>query len=1030
MKKNQTLVDLFVEQARHAPHAIAIHDDGDQMTYGELNKLSNNLAYILLSQGVLPGEVVPVLESSGINILIAIIGILKSGAAFAPVDMEYPPGRIKHIIEDCSPRWIIASESDLAVKMPGHYLIVNINSLKTETDEEALISINCSDHGSLAYVIYTSGSTGQPKGVMVGHAQICAYTFAVYERMALEHCNSYALLGSFSADAAYTAVFCALCFGKALHVLGVKNIRSFQVLIDYFNCHTIDCYKITPSLLHFFIQNNGHRAILPRLRLIVGGEACPMALARQVRGLLPQSCKFYNHYGPTETTVGVIVYEFPPTVSQYPEVVPLGRPLSCVSCWILDQDLNVCESDQEGELYIEGALVALGYWNKKALTHEKFVNLTLKGKSRRLYRTGDIVRRWADDTIEYLGRTDDQVKINGRRIELKEIEHEINRDPFVCQSIVMLKEVKKGVKHLVGYVQPQKGFDKERLLSQLKGLFPNYMVPTQWVEIEDWPLTFNNKIDKKSLPLPAASNEKIPLPVTEQDKELFEIWCHALPAPSDDMERSFFALGGDSIALMKLKYRVHEALNVELSPADLFEGLTFTKLKGTITERLNKGEETCQKKDQFKLDERRVTNAQKNLFIQSKLNPSVPFPHAFLTYEIIGDLDLMILTRSLNKIIHHHESLRSSYYLEKKEVCRKLHTDVLIQVQTIEAETDDPDHELSKISKAFRLDEPPLLRVTILSLSNGRSYLHFEMPHINSDGESMKVIMEQLELHFNNGSLPFADYQFADFKKARQYYFNSPQYMLDKKYWEKVLAESLVAPLRKNDSVSSHSRFEGAHFVMELSDAIRLKVSEVADGKGITLFQYCLMAFSLLIHRLTGAEDIIILLPVHNRLDRHTEKIVGLISNVLPVRFTIDTATSLDAWKAQCISSITQALKHQQFPFENNLEIWMHHNRSIKELQGFFFGYHRQREAYRLCSTLLRLVHPLRSHEDLPLSMAITETDSNLVLRLSSNKCYYTYEELREWSTVYTAILHQLQDNDHQKNLETLVVPELRTAFT
>ena len=335
-----TVVSLFVRSAEATPDAMAVRSPDVQLSYRDLHEQSSRLARTLRDSGLRGNEPVAIIMAPCTDIIVAILGVLKSGGCYIPIDPDYPAERIGYILKDSAARIIVSNRPSIQrCRLSEAFAIVWVD----EPEKMPVVDFTpLAEAAEAAYIIYTSGSTGKPKGVIVEHRQILRHVLDVFARLELIDCRNYAIWGTFSADAGLTAVFAALCFGKALHILDIKAHTPFKALIRYVEAYPIDCYKITPSLLNTLLQNQEARAILPAKRLILGGEACPRMLAEQVYGLLlPAGCKLYNHYGPTETTVGVTTYAFPASIQDWPPAtIPLGQPLPCVSAHLLNTGWN------------------------------------------------------------------------------------------------------------------------------------------------------------------------------------------------------------------------------------------------------------------------------------------------------------------------------------------------------------------------------------------------------------------------------------------------------------------------------------------------------------------------------------------------------------------------------------------------------------------------------------------------------------------------------------------------------------------
>lgn len=1008
--RQKTIVDLFIASARQQPGAIAVVHGNDSISFGKLHEKTNQLAHHLRRQGVKQEVCVPVLLEPGIDIIIAIMGILKAGGAYVPIDPGYPKERVAYVLADIDSKVVITT-SAAAVKLPaGTYHTVMPDADWAVVAEEPVTELPTRPSpADLAYVIYTSGSTGRPKGVMVEHNQIYTYTLDIFERFYLHQCNSYAILGTFSADAGHTAVFCALCFGKRLNVVNIKQAAGFQSLAAHFEKYPVDCYKTTPSLLSFLLQHGEAQKILPAKRLIVGGEACPPTLANELLKILPQGCMLFNHYGPTETTVGVVTYEFPLHIEKFPGMVPMGKPLQHVQAYILNEQLAAVQAGETGELYIGGPLVARGYVKNSGLTNERFIWLNLDGQTTRVYKTGDIAKYLPDGNIQYLGRQDDQVKILGNRVELKEIEHAILQSGLVTQCVVTTRENEAGAKYLAGYVMTDDGFDKARLIAALREKLPVYMIPAKWVLIEKWPLTFNNKIDKNALPDPAPGNTE-PVSGDEGDDSLEafleKTWQKILGCNETDVTADFFEAGGDSMQLIRLRFEIAAQLKIDLPVAELFGHLTIRKLAALILAKQKASSKTGINFEGF--DENEVSATQRNLFMQNSLNPSLAFPNSSITFEIHGSIDTKKLELAVNQVASLHESLRTAYTYANGKVCKQVAEKIHVPIEEIESDGTSIDQEIISVTRPFNFSKLPLLRVFLISVAGNRKFLHIDLPHINSDGESLKILMDELEAIYNNTHPGNRKHQFTDFQKNVHAYRNSPQYLADEAFWQQQLAHDIPFLTFKPTQKAVRSKFEGEYFITALPAGATASINNYIKHKALTRFQLLLTAYSLLLHKITAANKLAIMLPVHNRNEQGMEEVVGLLSNVVLIKTFVEPSQKVKDFINQTRDTILQAVRHQRFPFEKQLELWTRQGREAGKLFGSFFGYHNNRGQYAFGAARLKLYIPARNKENLPLSMAIFETETEFILRLSASAAIFNQAELKGLGQMYLQLIEQV----------------------
>lgn len=618
----QCIHQLFEAQVERTPDAIAVQspkskvplvssDRGTQerLTYRELNARANQLAHYLQSLAVGPETVVGLCVERSVEMVVGLLGILKAGAAYLPLDPTLPSDRLAFLVEDAQVTILLTQQH------PVKELPQVAHTLYLDADWTSTIAVNSSQNphsnatpNNLAYILYTSGSTGNPKGVMVEHRQVVAYGHGVIERCELEPGMRYAMVQSLTVDSSVTMLFPPLWTGGTLHVIDRESVLNASALAATFQQYEIDCLKIAPShLAALQAAVTDPQAILPRKRLIIGGEASQRKWVQQLANDAP--CQVYNHYGPTETTVGVLTYPVRPDptidakgAAAATGTTPIGYPLPNTQAYILDTQLQPVPIGCWGELHIGGALVTRGYLNRPALTAERFIpdpfapqrqlgdaqenSQAGQHENARLYKTGDWARFLPDGTIEFYGRMDDQVKIRGFRIELGEIEAQLRQHPAVAETIVVVREADRGQKELVAYFVLDSTTDAEshvpKFRSYLQEKLPEYMIPATFVRLDALPLTAHGKVDRKALPAPEQKGklqpETMAPPTTPIEKELALIWCEVLGVAAAGRHDNFFDRGGHSILAIQLMAKLEQHFARSLPVSALFQRPTIAQL--------------------------------------------------------------------------------------------------------------------------------------------------------------------------------------------------------------------------------------------------------------------------------------------------------------------------------------------------------------------------------------------------------------------------------------------------------------------
>jgi amino acid adenylation domain-containing protein len=571
--------ELIEAQVDRMPDAPAVAFREREISYAELDRRANRLATYLRGLGVGPGERVGVFLDRSIDMVVALLGVLKAGGAYIPLDPQYPLDRLGYVLEDAGPAAVLTTAAQLD-RLPSSSARVVVLDREAEAIErcDAGRPTGGARSGDLAYCIYTSGSTGRPKGVMVCHRNVSNLFAGMDRHIDHDAPGTWLAVGSISFDISVLELFWSLARGfKIVLYPGTLAERgpedSIAALLER---HAVSHFQCTPSMASMLVADEHTRRGFAALRnFLIGGEALPPALAAQLLGLVPDG--LINVYGPTETTV----WSTAQRVREVGMGVPIGRPLLNQRVYVLDARLRPVPVGVPGELFIAGAGVTPGYHNRPELTAERFLPDPFTAEpDARMYRTGDLARWRADGVVEYLGRTDFQVKIRGHRIELGEIEARLGEHPSVRETVVIAREDTPGDQRLVAYVVPPAGqeCDTAGLRAFLKSKLPEYMLPSHIVVLEKLPQTPNAKVDRKALPAPDAGEAVGPtgsrVPTTPLEEQVVALWADVLRVSTVGLDDDFFALGGHSLIAVRLFARIRDTFGVELPLATIFRAPT------------------------------------------------------------------------------------------------------------------------------------------------------------------------------------------------------------------------------------------------------------------------------------------------------------------------------------------------------------------------------------------------------------------------------------------------------------------------
>jgi amino acid adenylation domain-containing protein len=932
----QCIHRLFEQQVESHRDRVAAVFESQQLTYGEFNRRANQLARFLQQQGIGPESVVGVYLERSLDFLVAMLAVLKAGGAYLPLDPQLPPSGIAIRLQAARPT-LILTQSALTSSLPPDRRSIALDAQSEAIAREATANPDSPVAVSnLAYVLFTSGSTGEPKGVAVEHRQIANYLHGIQAQLDLPDAATYAIVSSFAVDLGHTAVFPALCGGGCLHVIARERAIDPNAFAAYCQQHPIDCLKIVPSHFAALLAADRPEAIVPRLRLVLGGEAASWQLCDRVGTLAPH-CRILNHYGPTETTVGVLSAPVNPADRDRTGAVTLGRPLPHTRVYLLDRHLNPVPVGIPGELYIGGDGVSRGYLNRGDLNGRSFLaDPFSSAPGARLYRTGDLARYLDDGTLEFLGRRDRQVKLRGFRVELGEIEAALQQHPEVRQSAATVREGNPPL--LVGYVATANPVNPDEVRHWVERQLPEYMVPAAFVTLRTLPLAPNGKIDFAALPDPeVAAGEDAIAPRTPVEEILVQIWQQVLGVPKAGIRDNFFELGGHSLLATQTISRIRRAFDLELPLSEIFDRPTVTDLADRIECALHQGDRAVAPIEPVPRDRPLpLSFAQQRLWSIAQLDPDTPAYNIPLAVRLQGSLDIAALEASLNALVQRHEVWRTAFPTVDERPVQAIAPHLSISLPVTDLRSLPQPQRLararelmaSEVRQPFHLATAPLLRVRLFQLDGDDFVLLFVSHHIIFDAWSRAIVIGELaavyraQVQQQTPELSELPIQYADFAAWQRQWLQGEVLERQRTYWQQQLRDVPgVLELPSDRPRPAVQSGRGASEFFQLSPELSEDLKRLSQRQDATPFMTLLAAFDVLLYRYTGQTDLVVGSPVANRSRTELEGLVGFFTNTLVLRADVSGNPTFEQLLERVRTICLQAYRHQDLPFEQLVEL-------------------------------------------------------------------------------------------------------------
>lgn len=933
-ERQGTVVDWFEAQVARSGASRAVLCGNEDWSYKELGDRANRMARFLKQNGLQQGDFVPVVSRPSAHMVAAILGILKAGGVYVPVNPDNPENRIHTMLRELEVDWVIA-EPNMATLFEGKpYQIV---TLEDTADWMSIVSASMVnkpvDTDQQVYMIHTSGSTGTPKGIMVTHANLSHYLNAVRDYGDTGSANGSFLSLSPSFDASITTIFLPLVSGKSLVLSTQSQERVFEDP-NFLANRPYDFLKLTPShvpLLRPILEKYGAESIAANY--VFGGEVLK---SEYLEVFCNSQVRVINEYGPTETTVGICSYALDMSRYTGPEqfAVPIGRPFYNNNAYVVDNSGRLVPVGVTGELWIGGEQVTQGYHKRPELTASTFIDSPFE-QGERVYKTGDLVSRLPSGELQFAGRKDEQLKIRGYRIEPGEIETVLGQHPEVVQAVVIARKGAQDQGQLVAYIVSKSELQQSVLETYLSSHLPGYMIPRLWVAIDSIPLTLHGKLDINALPEVQVEGDSDDHPLSDLESEMTDIWKETLGIEEVGLHDNFFSLGGDSISSLQIVFNARER-GITVEPGDVFDLPTVAALceKLASQTQADEKEETSgtidtaisefSEEDQVRIQEQFDDNIE-HIYPLTPMQEGILF-HAWLAegrdvywnqirMRLTGEVDPVTMQRSWEQLVVNHEILRTAFIVTadgpRQVVCKNSRLDFhhhdwraysqKERVQRVKDLIDEIDEQ------PFTLGKATLMRFDLIRQEDDVYTFLWYHHHILIDGWSVpKLIKELTEIYSSNANNdPFKNRKQKQFSKYVQWLHDQAEKREQlQQYWTEKLSGFSMAPMYRFGLDSAGQRgMQGID--QSIQPEFHEKLKALARKEQITLSSLFQSAWSVLLSAYTGSKDVVF--GVTNS-GRHVpvegiEEMVGLFINTLPMRFNLEDITVRQllnqAWQQQ-----------------------------------------------------------------------------------------------------------------------------------
>jgi amino acid adenylation domain-containing protein/thioester reductase-like protein len=932
--RDKTIVDLFEEQVEKTPDNVAVVFNNKELTYKELNDKANALAnYLLENYKVQAQEKIGIYLEKSLESIIAILATIKLGAIYVPIDIKYPKERTEYILHDTKAK-IVLTNKKYTNTLPQNNYNLDIDLEESLYDNSNKNNIkNRIKANHLIYIMYTSGSTGKPKGVMVKHRNVVRLVKNT-NYIDFGKCKNILQTGSIVFDACTFEIWGALLNGLSLYIIETNELLTPDMLKEYLKQNKIDTLWLTAPLFNQLCEKNPK--IFAEIRyLLTGGDVLSPKHINMVKDANP-NLTVINGYGPTENTTFSCCFTID---KNYETSIPIGKPIANSTAYVVSSEGTLQPTGVKGELWVGGDGVAKGYLNREDLTQEKFTKNPYGEGT--IYKTGDLVQLLPNGNIKFIGRIDNQVKIRGFRVELSEINDVINKFENINKVYTNIIE-KDENKSISTYFTASEQIDIKKLTKFLKEKLPVYMIPSKLIQMNEFPLNVNGKIDKNRLPQIVDEKEEkknIMQPKNKKEKMLLSIFEEILQKENISIEENFFELGGDSLSAIKLITKIFEKLKVQIKIKDIFENPSIIELAKVIEQT---GETKQNKIEIAKIREYYPTSsAQKRMYYSTLADGKDS-----ILYNISGGMvldrkpNINKLNNSFNKLIQNNPSLRTYFEVIDGEIMQKIQDTVEFEIEYEKVEHSNIDKIAEEFIKPFDLSKVPLIRAKAVMLKNGKTLLLIDMHHIISDGQTIQIIAKQISDLYNGKNVEKPEIDYKDFS----IWENKNKFLKEEKYWMSVYEDKVpVLELPTSYSRPAVQSYEGKSIIKKLNKELVDNIEQTCKKLNITPYMLLIGVYYILLSEYAASNDIVIGTPVIGRSNEQVQNLVGMFVNTLAIRNKINQEEPFNQFIERVKENCLKAFENQNYPLDRlikKLELQKEASRNL--LFDVMFTYQNQ----------------------------------------------------------------------------------------